>query len=138
MTIILPNPPEPMPDGFINLELAVKRDQTEWFIAANPITLTLTPTRRERTSSGAFTLVNLPNRSPQRLRLISMSASQKPTLTDNGIEREIDLTLLGPWDAQIDIGDWWRDGEGLFYEVLEMVPFNGYEVRALVVKKGHG
>jgi hypothetical protein len=67
-----------------------------------------------------------------------MSASQKPTITDDGIEREIDLTLLGPWDAQLDIGDWWRDGEGLKYEIIEMVPYNGYEVRALVVKSGHG
>lgn len=136
--IILPDPPEEMPPGYINLELAAKRDQTEWFIAANPTWLTLIPTKRTRTSSGAVTYVDQPPRPPQKLRIISMSASQKPTLTDNGIEREIDLTLLGPWNAQIDIGDWWRDGEGLFYEVLEMVPSNGYEVRALVVKKGHG
>jgi hypothetical protein len=137
--IILPTPPEEnLPDGYINLELAVKRDQTEWFIAANPIWLTLTPTKKQKTGTGGYTEVNLPNRPVQKLRLISMSASQKPKITDNGIEREIDLTLLGPWNAQIDIGDWWRDGEGLFYEVLEMVPFNGYEIRALVVKKGHG
>lgn len=136
--IILPDPPEEMPPGYINLELAVKRDQTVWFIAANPITLTLIPVRRIRTSSGGWQEQDLPPRPPQKLRLISMSASQKPTITDNGVEREIDLTLLGPWNAQIDIGDWWRDGEGLTYTVLEMVPFNGYEVRALVVKKGHG
>jgi hypothetical protein len=136
--IILPDPPPDMPPGYINLELAAKRDQTVWFIAAHPAWLTLTPVKKERSSSGGTHYVNLPPRPPQKLRLISMSASQKPTITDNGIEREIDLTLLGPWDAQIDIGDWWRDGEGLYYEVLEMVPFNGYEVRALVVKKGHG
>jgi hypothetical protein len=139
MTIILPTPPEEsLPDGYINMELAVQRDLTEWFISARPINLILTPTRRDRTSGGGYTEVNLPPRPAQKLRLISMSASQKPTITDNGVEREIDLTLLGPWNAQIDIGDWWRDGEGLFYEVIEMVPFNGYEVRALVVKKGHG
>lgn len=139
MTIILPTPPEQnLPDGYISMELAVQRDLTEWFINANPIWLTLTPTSKDRTSSGGTKRVNLPPRPVQKLRLISMSASQKPTITDNGIEREIDLTLLGPHNAQIDIGDWWRDGEGLFYEVIEMVPFNGYEVRALVVKKGHG
>lgn len=136
--IILPEPPADPPNGFITLELALKRDQTVWFIAAQPTDLVLTPVQRQRTSTGAWKYVNQPARPSQRLRIISMSASQKPTLTDNGIEREIDLTLLGPWDAQIDIGDWWRDGEGLFYEVLEMVPHNGYETRALVVKKGHG
>lgn len=139
MTIILPPPPETnLPDGYITTEQAVQRDLTEWFINANPVWLTLTPISRQRTSTGGYKDVNLPARPTQKLRLISMSASQKPTITDNGVEREIDLTLLGPWNAQIDIGDWWRDGEGLYYEVIEMVPSNGYEVRALVVKKGHG
>lgn len=138
MTIILPKPPDPPPSGYITLEHQMLRDQTEWFIAARPIDLTLTPVRRERTNTGGTRAINLAPRPVQRLRLISMSDSQKPTITDDGIEREIDLTLLGPWDAQIDVGDWWRDGEGLHYEVVEMVPYNGYEVRALVVKSGHG
>lgn len=137
MTIILPNPPEPVPDGYISLELALLRDQTTYFIAANPIDLIVTPVRRERTPDGGTRQVNLVPRPVQRLRLIAMSASQKPTITDDGIEREIDLTLLGEWSAQLDVGDWWRDGEGLLYEIVEMVPFNGYEVRALVVKSGH-
>lgn len=138
MTIILPKPPEPTPDGYISLELAVLRDQTTYFIAANPMTLLLTPTRDDRTSQGGVRKVNLPTRPPQKVRLISQGDSQRPTITEDGIEREIDLVLLGEWDAQIDIGDWWRDGEGLLYEVIEMVPYNGYEVRALVVKSGHG
>lgn len=138
MTIILPRPPGPMPDGYITLELALLRDQTEWFIACSPIDLIVTPVRRQKMNTGSVAQVNLPPRPRQRLRLISMSASQKPTITDDGIEREIDLTLLGPWDAQLDIGDWWRDGEGLHYEIVEMVPYNNYEVRALVVKSGHG
>lgn len=136
--IILPDPPTQMPPGFINLELALKRDQTMWFIAANPSQMILTPVRRDRTAGGGFTEVNLTPRPIQTLRVISMSAAQKPTLTENGIEREIDLTLLGPHDAEIEIGDWWLDSENLRYEVIEMVPPNGYEVRALVVKKGHG
>lgn len=137
MTIILPKPPEPVPEGYISLELAILRDQTTYFIAANPVDLILNPVFHEKTSTGGSRRINLPPRPVQRLRLISMSASQKPTLTDDGIEREIDLTLLGEWDAQIDVNDWWRDGEGLLYEVIEMVPYNGYEVRALVVKSGH-
>lgn len=138
MTIILPSPPDEVPPGYISAELAILRDQTVWFIEANPIDLIVTPTRKVKTSSGAVTLQNLAARPVQRLRLISMSASQKPKITDDGVEREIDLTLLGPFDAQLDVGDWWRDGEGLKYEIVEMVPFNGYEVRALVVKSGHG
>lgn len=138
MTIILPRPPDPPPVGYITLELQMLRDQTEWFISFNPIDLLLTPVEKRRTTTGGTEKVNLQPRPAQRLRLISMSDSQKPTITDNGIEREIDLTLLGPWDAQIDVGDWWRDGEGLHYEVVEMVPYNRYEVRALVVKSGHG
>lgn len=138
MTIILPSPPDPQPTEFISLELQLLRDQTEWLIAANPVDLVVHPVKRQKTGGGGVALIPLPARPRQRLRLISMSFSQKPTITDNGIEREIDLTLLGPWDAQLDIGDNWRDGEGLHYEVVEMVPYNGYEVRALVVKNGHG
>lgn len=138
MTIILPSPPDQPPTGYISLELALLRDQTEYFIAAHPIELIVTPVRRQKTSSGGVAQMNMPARPVQRLRLISMSASQKPTITDDGIEREIDLTLLGPWNAQLDVGDWWRDAEGLLYEIVEMVPYNGYEVRALVVKSGHG
>lgn len=138
MTLILPRPPEPLPPGYISTELALLRDQTAWFIAANSIDLILTPVRRQRTGSGGTAVINMPNRPMQRMRLISMSASQKPKLTEDGIEREIDLTLLGEWDAQMDIGDWWIDGEGLKYEIIEMVPYNRYEVRGLVVKSGHG
>lgn len=138
MTIILPPPPDPAPEGYVNLELQLKRDGTEWFIAAYPIVLVLTPVRRQKTGSGGTASIDQPQRAPQTMRLISMSYSQKPTITENGIEREIDLTLLGSWDSQMDVGDWWVDGEGLRYEVVEMVPFNGYEVRGLVVKSGHG
>lgn len=138
MTIILPSPPDPQPTENIALELQLLRDQTEWFIAANPIDLIVYPVKRQKVAGGGVASVPLPARPRQRLRLISMSYSQKPTITDNGIEREIDLTLLGPWDAQLDVGDNWRDGEGLHYEIVEMVPYNGYEVRALVVKNGHG
>lgn len=138
MTIVLPPPPGPVPDGFVSMELAVNRDLTTWFIAANPIWLRVTPVRQEKKAGGGVALVNLPERPVQKMRLISMSASQKPKITDDGVEREIDLTLLGEWDCQLDVGDWWRDGEGLHYEIVEMVPFNGYEVRALVVKSGHG
>lgn len=138
MTIILPNPPEPMPSGYINLEMQLLRDQTEWFIAARPIDLVLIPVQMQRLANGGYAEVNLSPRPPQRMRLISMSADQRPTITEDGIEREIDLTLLGRWDAEIDLGDWWRDGEGLYYRVMELVPYNGYEVRALITKKGHG
>lgn len=138
MTIVLPPPPGPVPDGFVSQELAVNRDLTTWFIAASPIWLRVTPVKKQKTGAGGTALVNLPERVPQKMRLISMSASQKPKITDDGIEREIDLTLLGEWDCQLDVGDWWVDGEGLKYEIVEMVPFNGYEVRALVVKSGHG
>jgi hypothetical protein len=138
MTIILPRPPSPDPnDEQISLELQILRDQTEWFINANPSRLILTPTNKTKDGQGGFTRINLSPRPLQTLRVIAMSDSQKPTLTDDGVEREIDLTLLGPWDAQIDIGDWWRDGENLYYSVIELIPYNGYEVRALVIKQGH-
>jgi hypothetical protein len=138
MTIILPRPPDNAPPGEIPLELQLLRDQTEWFIAANPIWLVLNPVNRVKQDGGGVARLPLPPRTLQKLRLIVMSFTQKPTITDDGIEREIDLTLLGPWDAEIDVGDYWSDGEGLYYEVVEMVPYNGYEVRALVVKNGHG
>lgn len=139
MTVILPRPPSPDPnDGGVSLELQMQRDLTEWMIEPRKMWLILTPVRKMSDGAGGYLTAPLPSRPPQEFRLIAMSDSQKPTVTDDGVEREIDLTLLGKWDAQVDIGDTWRDGEGLNYQVVEMVPYNGYEVRALVVKSGHG
>lgn len=138
MTYVLPRPPGPEPSGDISLELQIQRDLTEWFIAANQSEIALTPVRKIADGAGGYHEQNMQARPPQEFRIIAMSYSQKPTITEDGVEREIDLTLLGKWDAQVQINDWWRDAENQLFKVIELVPYNGYEVRALVVKHGHG
>lgn len=138
MPIIVPEPPRSDPQVDIAIELEYQRNLTTWFIEFEPLDVVLIPRLRTRTASGGSTYADLPPRRVQRMRLIRMSSAQKPLVTQDGRERIIDFTLMGQWDAEMAVGDHWRDLEGLLYEVVELVPSNGYERKALVVKHGHG
>lgn len=138
MGIVVPDPPRSDPEIDLSAELKYQRRLTEWFIEFEPTDIALIPVQRVRTPSGGSRYEDLPPRRVQRFRVIRMSHTQRPLITEDGKERQIDLTLLGQWDAEMQVGDYWRDGEGLKYEIVELVPFNSYERKALVVKHGHG
>lgn len=120
-------------------ELRAQRRVTEAFIAANPSVLVLTPRERVKDANGARLAPGTP-RNPQTLRLIDQSSSSGATPgrveTADGVQREIVFVLLGPHDAQIGLHDSWADASGTRYEVVELLPFNGYERRAQVVRYG--
>lgn len=44
-------------------------------------------------------------------------------------------TMTGSWDAVVEIGDHWKDGETT-YRVISFLPKNDYETRCLVVAFG--
>lgn len=44
--------------------------------------------------------------------------------------------LLGAYDAQIGLYDVWTDTQGNSWQVTDLLPYNGYERRASVIKFG--
>lgn len=120
-------------------ELRLHRRNTEAFIKANPIDLALIP--RVATNSGTGqSLVDQQQRPVQRLRLIDQSRTFGPepgmVRTSDGQQRKAEFQLLGEHDAVIGLYDYWKDSNGILFEVAELLPRNGYEVRAQVVCYG--
>lgn len=120
----------------IALETTINRKNTLMFIQANPLVLALIPRERERTASGGSKYVDQPAREVQTFRLIPRDETTLPTFNDEGIDRSYDLVLLGAFDAQMSIRDYWHDENGFRYEVMD-VQRNSYEVKGAVVRKGN-
>lgn len=133
-TIELP----PVTEDVLSTEMRVNRRNTKRFIDADPIILTLTTRGSLRTASGAYAHERAAERPPQTFKLIMQSPAggSIEQRTEDGTERQVDYILLGEWDAQIAVGDFWDDARGSRWEVKALVPSNGYEVRAVV--EAHG
>jgi hypothetical protein len=74
----------------------------------------------------------------QTFRLIQQSpsgSSIEQRDEEGSTERRVDYVLLGKWDAEIDLGDYWDSGD-MRYEVMSILPYNGYETRANVEATG--
>lgn len=119
-------------------ELRTHRRNTAAFIAADPLSVVLQVRGSVRTSSGAFAPEAADARPLQTFKLVlqSPAGGTLEQRTEDGTERQADFILLGVWDAQIAIGDWWDDDAGNRWEVKAIVPRNGYETRAVV--EAHG
>lgn len=120
-------------------ELAVNRRNTLAFIAARPYPVILIPQIRTRTVSGGVLYVPDVPRAQQTLRLIEQASAygNSPGLlqSSDGKQRRVQFQLLGSFDAEIDVYDYWI-AAGLRYEVAELLPFNGYERRGQVIQYG--
>lgn len=117
-------------------ELKALRAGTVAFIAANPVQLTLIP--RKRITDGTGTrFQDQPARVEQELCLVDQSTARSPVpglvQTSDGRERLVEWILLGRHDAAIELWDYWTDASGT-WEVAQVFPANGYEVRAAVVR----
>lgn len=117
-------------------ELKSLRAGTRAFIAANPVELDLIPRKRIKTGTGT-TFQDQPKRPPQTLCLIDQSTARSPVpgvvQTSDGRERLVEWILLGEHDAEVELWDYWVDANGT-YEVAQIFPANGYELRAAVVR----
>jgi hypothetical protein len=51
--------------------------------------------------------------------------------TAGGVERIIDYTLLGPWDAEAAVWDRWDRGDGSYLLVVAITDGHGYEAKLL-------
>ena len=118
-------------------ELKHLRAGTEAFIKANPVDLELIP--RTRIKSGTGTVFqDGPKRTQQRLCLIDQSSAKSPVpgliQTSDGRERLADFMLLARYNDNVQLWDYWVDDSGT-WEVAQIYPANGYEIRAAVVRR---
>jgi hypothetical protein len=119
-------------------ELRVNRINTKAFIDADPLSLILQTRGSSRTASGAYAQETADERPEQVFKLIMQSPAggSIEQRTEDGTERQVDFILLGEWDAQVAVGDYWDDEKDQRWEVKAIVPRNGYETRAVV--EAHG
>jgi hypothetical protein len=120
-------------------ELEVHRSNTRYFISVNPTSLVLIPRTRVISSTGV-TLVDGAPRAAQIVRLIDQSSTSGPqpgeARASDGKQRTVQYQLLGEHDAVWGLYDHWRDAQGVHWEIADMIPDNGYERRARVVRYG--
>lgn len=124
----------------VTAEQKAQRRNTAAFIAANAIQLELIPRVRVKTASGYSTTDGAP-RAAQFFRLIDQSSivGNIPgrLRSSEGEQRKITYQLLGYWDALWAVGDHWVDtATGARFEIDELLPDNGYERRAKVIRYG--
>lgn len=127
----------------IMIEMQQQRTVTQEFILASPVDIALIPGDETRTPSGAVIVASGVPRPVQRFRLIPMSHTERPSTSTSGAgagsggqQRKYDLTLLGEWDAVVQPNDYWFDVNGQKYVVDAVIPYNGYEVKGLVMSYG--
>lgn len=128
-----------LPSGRSDAETKSLRHNTSAFIAANPSMIALIPRTRVKSGTG-IAWIDEDARPVQVLRLIDQSSSRSPTpgvvVSSDGQERKAEYQLLGTWDSEIGLYDYWISPEGWRHEVAQLLPYNGYEVRVLVVRYG--
>jgi hypothetical protein len=135
MPIIVPPPEGNIID--LSTETSVQRDLTHWFIMSDPREIALVPHARIRTGSGGFTMQAQPARETQVFRLIPASSFEPPVRSpDQGVQRRYDFTLLGEWNAIMEVDDRWTDELGQTWVIDNLVSSNGYERKALIISYG--
>jgi hypothetical protein len=133
---ILPSSPPP---ADLSTEIGIQRNLTSWFISQDPTSISLVPAVEVETPSGGRLKTAGTPRSAQTFKLIQMSHTERPTTSateDEGVQREHDFTLLGEYNAIVEVGDSWEDPAGQVWVVDSIVPYNGYEVKALITSYG--
>lgn len=120
-------------------ELRVMRMNTLAFIEADLRLVTLTPQTAQRSGTGTRMVAGAP-RPTQKARLVDQTRTfnafpGKATGSD-GTARDMQYQLIMLWDAEIDKNDYWIDADGYRWDVLDVLPDNGYERRAEVRRHG--
>jgi hypothetical protein len=120
-------------------ELRLQRKNTDAFIRANPSMIVLTPHTATKTGAGTQ-MVPGQARAPQRMRVIDQTrtfGAQPGTQTGgDGTQARYDYQLLGYYDATVAKDDRWVDSNGIEWQIKDLLPDNGYERRAQVVRYG--
>lgn len=117
--------------------LDLLRASTIAFIADDPTTISLIPSRGTSVEKpgGGYDYMPGTVRAEQEFKVISQSASDGIAESDGAQARSFDFIIVGQYDAAIEIGDRWTDGNN-WYEVMGILPENGYERKASVKSLG--
>lgn len=116
--------------------LEALRRSTLAFIADDPYSIELQPKGSERVKKpgGGFDFGDgLPPKPAQRFKLVAASGGSFDGDGKQG--HKWDYALIGAWNADIEIGDTWVDGNTQ-YRVASLMQNNGYEKVAAVVAVG--
>lgn len=118
-------------------ELAILQKNTISFIADRPSAIVLTPRSKEETAGGGWKYEIGAARDEQTLRIIELGMLSTPPviILSNGKQRAVEYWLLGPHDAEMEIWDFWEDGDKT-WEIGHVIRDNGYETRGLVAERG--
>jgi hypothetical protein len=136
MTIVIPNPPE-APSGFTGFsdEIDAQRRMTLAFIDTAPVMINLTSRVRAKQPAGGFAFQELDPKGPQKMRLIEPSGLPIMLTGSDGVQREMEMILLGRWDCDLEKYDIFSYS-GKSFEVAQLYHFNGWEQRAEVIRFG--
>lgn len=116
-------------------ELDIQRRATTAFIAARPSLIALRPRAKVKSGSGVR-WTDLAARPAQVVRLIEVTAGAGPIRTADGAQNQDAFQLLVEWDGSVGPNDYWVDSDGIRWEVTDILPHNGYEIRAEVTRLG--
>lgn len=138
LNIPIPTTPAEPTTATPNTELLVQRKITHAFIRAEPVDLGLSRRAETRTPGGGVDrnfVRQLPTQT-FKIIMISPAGGSIEQRAEDGTERRTDFVLLGEWNADVAIGDYWDDSTGQRWEIQSLIPYNGYEVRANVASYG--
>lgn len=118
-------------------ELQIQRGVTSAFISMDPVTIALTP-RMQQLVNGVRKQADAPQRLPQVMKLVMQSPAggSIEQHTSSGTARLEEFQLIGEYNCEADIGDWWEDADGTHWEIVAVIPDNGYERRFAVEANG--
>ncbi|AEL97935.1 hypothetical protein CL65_gp027 [Mycobacterium phage Patience] len=115
------------------VELTLQRRATTQFISAKPKDIVL----KRRTKSfvgGTLKNITMPDRASQTFRIIFLEETGIHEPPPEGTRR-FDFALVGEYDAEVSIGDFWQEGSQEF-EITAISPSNGWEVKAYGISHG--
>jgi hypothetical protein len=113
-------------------QLQVNRENTEWFINQDPVTVSLVPNPKVKTGSGATRSVSGSPRTAQTVMMIPLAGAYGGIQTaDDGVSRRFEFIMLMKHDAVVELGDSFKVGDAEF-SVVGFKVDNGYEKRAVV------
>lgn len=110
------------------IELSIHRKGTERFISGDPTSIVLTPSA-EVWSGGTKTFGSGTPRQSQDFKVIWSGSQDGLVVTAEGTTRRFDFILVGRYNAEVAIGDYWKV-DNQHYQIEWIAPDNGYEVKA--------
>lgn len=115
-----------------DLNIETLRQGTKMFIDMDPTTISLIPVSNVRQPGGGYAMVDGSPRAPQTFKLIWQGGINSGiSASIDGQNIQFDMILLGEWDADMEVGDYW-ELNGVKYVIQGFSPDNEYEKKAAI------